>query len=342
MGARRRRSREGADFAPVRSFAAQRSVLIASVGAWTFLATGLLLAALRAAPSLQMRHQMLAVATSVWPWGVPLCLVAGVLFAATRVRGWPLLAIASVLASCLHVAWLVPYWEGGGATPPPSGTPVSIATTNLRCNGDGGKDLAAALPDIDVDILVVQGGYESQIEQLRPAGTDGPFSAFYDPIDDHPECGTFVFSTLPVAVVPSVDSVSPVLRVDLGDQELLVFPIDMPTPSKGLAAWVEGFSDLERGFSAESRPLVAAGDFNAVLEHQPMRQLLASSSLRDAARDSGSGWQPTFRLTPWTPPVTSIDHVLVSDSVAVRTVRAVRVQGQNHELVVANLSLRAP
>ena len=85
---------------------------------------------------------------------------------------------------------------------------------------------------------------------------------------------------------------------------------------------------------------VLAGDFNATLDHAPMRRLL-SSGYRDAAATVGVGLVGTWG--PYDgdliPPVT-IDHVLVDRRVAVAAVSVHPLPGGDHRAVLAELVFR--
>ena len=87
-------------------------------------------------------------------------------------------------------------------------------------------------------------------------------------------------------------------------------------------------------------PTVMAGDFNATLDHAPLRKVLGTG-LRDAAEQAGSGWQPTWPTKwrkDWLRPVLSLDHVLASSGLrAVRT-RAVDVPRTDHRALVVELT----
>ncbi|MFF5072009.1 endonuclease/exonuclease/phosphatase family protein [Micromonospora olivasterospora] len=86
---------------------------------------------------------------------------------------------------------------------------------------------------------------------------------------------------------------------------------------------------------------VLAGDFNATLDHAPLRALLATGYV-DAADAVGAGlvgtWGP-YDGDP-IPPVT-IDHVLVDRRIAVRTVAVCPLPGSDHRAVFAELRLPA-
>lgn len=86
---------------------------------------------------------------------------------------------------------------------------------------------------------------------------------------------------------------------------------------------------------------ILAGDFNATLDHAPLRALLATG-YADAADAPGAGLTGTWG--PYDgdliPPVT-IDHVLVDRRIAVRSVAVHPVPGSDHRAVLAGLRVPA-
>ncbi|MFY1633401.1 endonuclease/exonuclease/phosphatase family protein [Solwaraspora sp. WMMB335] len=89
-------------------------------------------------------------------------------------------------------------------------------------------------------------------------------------------------------------------------------------------------------------PRILAGDFNATLDHAPLRRLIAAGYL-DAAAATGDGlvgtWGP-YDGSP-IPPVT-LDRVLVDERIRVDTVSVRTVPGSDHRMVVATLVLPVP
>ncbi|WP_373861804.1 endonuclease/exonuclease/phosphatase family protein [Micromonospora noduli] len=87
---------------------------------------------------------------------------------------------------------------------------------------------------------------------------------------------------------------------------------------------------------------ILAGDFNATLDHSPLRALLRSGYV-DAADAAGAGLTGTWG--PYDgdliPPVT-IDHVLVDHRIAVRSVQVFALPGSDHRPVQATLTLPTP
>ncbi|MFR9778639.1 endonuclease/exonuclease/phosphatase family protein [Micromonospora sp. MS34] len=84
---------------------------------------------------------------------------------------------------------------------------------------------------------------------------------------------------------------------------------------------------------------VLAGDFNATLDHAPLRDLIATGYV-DAADAAGAGLAGTWG--PYDgdriPPVT-IDHVLADRRIAVRAVEVHPLPGSDHRAVLAELRL---
>ncbi|WBB70507.1 endonuclease/exonuclease/phosphatase family protein [Micromonospora sp. WMMD812] len=87
---------------------------------------------------------------------------------------------------------------------------------------------------------------------------------------------------------------------------------------------------------------ILAGDFNATLDHSPLRALLRTGYV-DAADATGQGlvgtWGP-YDGDP-IPPVT-IDHVLVDRRIAAQEVEVLHLPGTDHRPVLATLRLPAP
>ena len=86
------------------------------------------------------------------------------------------------------------------------------------------------------------------------------------------------------------------------------------------------------------RPVVAVGNFNAVLEHEPMRRLTAETGLRDAVVGSGLGWMPTFPGDGVVPPLVGLDHAMVSPGLAALSAWTESVSGQAHRALFVTVS----
>ncbi len=91
----------------------------------------------------------------------------------------------------------------------------------------------------------------------------------------------------------------------------------------------------------QGRLSILAGDFNATLDHAPLRDLIATGYV-DAADAAGAGLAGTWGSYDGDriPPVT-IDHVLADRRIAVRSVGVYAIPGSDHRAVLAELRLPA-
>lgn len=317
----------------------RRQTLGAAVGG-VLLLSALVLALLHAFPSLQLGHLLLTFAAAFIPYGLLASLLSAVLLAGSRVRGRPVLVAAALATTLLFAAWNRPYLpmrtdSDGDLT----SASLRIATTNVRCHALDVEELNGLLAEIHADVSVVQGVYESQDPVLR-AGTESshPHTAFF-PMSKLPECGTSVISRHPLDELPASTAEQALLRLQIGSTDLALLPVDLRSPLEGLAPWQDSFDTLTQSVRrAGGRPVIAVGDFNAVREHAPMRDLQDATGLADAAILSRAGWQPTYGLTAWPPGVIAIDHVLVRGVRPTGPTRTYAVDGQQHRLLVADLA----
>jgi endonuclease/exonuclease/phosphatase family metal-dependent hydrolase len=102
--------------------------------------------------------------------------------------------------------------------------------------------------------------------------------------------------------------------------------------------WLRSFDGQPKA-TADGPARILLGDFNATLDHRPLRDLI-DSGYRDAADVVGAGLVGTWG---WyddkaIPPVT-IDHVLADRRVGVRQVRVFDLPGSDHRPVLAELVL---
>ncbi len=114
-----------------------------------------------------------------------------------------------------------------------------------------------------------------------------------------------------------------------------------PAAPYALSVLADWWTDL-RGqppATPDGRLSILAGDFNATLDHAPLRDLIATGYV-DAADAAGAGlvgtWGP-YDGDP-IPPVT-IDHILVDRRIAVRSVAVYALPGSDHRAVLAEITL---
>ncbi len=292
---------------------------------------------LYAVPGLQLVHSYAVMASAFIPYGIVAFAGSGIIFATSPRRWVRPVAVAAVAGMLLQGWWAKPYWPA--AAPQPGAGSFTLVTMNMRCDSRGIADLAALAKRAQADVIVVQGLNAAKRSELGEAwGRQLPYSTFY-PMARLPTCGTFVFSRTPLRQSSAPRDGQPVVEVDGPDGPLVLLPVDLPTPTAGVVPWLDAFAHLTDAVNAhQGQPLVAAGDFNAVREHEPVRQLLAATGLRDAAEVAGAGWTPTFPSNAWHPPLIGLDHVLVSEDVRSTSVETVPIAGQDHRALVSRLA----
>ncbi|MFF5171322.1 endonuclease/exonuclease/phosphatase family protein [Micromonospora sp. NPDC000089] len=271
-------------------------------------------------------------------------LIALVLTLALRRRGPALVAAVAALAL---VGAVVPR-ALPSAQPATTGPALRLLTANLLFGGADARALVELVRRERVDVLTVQEFTPQAQAALDAAGlagllphrqagaaADSTGSGLYSrhPLTDggvRRNPGVFHFAQAYATVtVPG----APPVRVESAH----------PCAPFSLQMVDDWFADQHaQPRATPDGPLrVLAGDFNATLDHAPLRALLRSGYV-DAADAAGGGLAGTWG--PYDgdliPPVT-IDHVLVDRRIAVRAVAVRPVPGSDHRAVLVDLRLPA-
>jgi endonuclease/exonuclease/phosphatase (EEP) superfamily protein YafD len=225
------------------------------------------------------------------------------------------------------------------------GTPIRVLSANMHF-GDGD---AARIVDLvrrnEVDVLSIQELTPELASALNRAGLAEllPHRVFHaEPGAE----GTGIASRYPLrelALVPPSTMHQPSALVDLPggrDVEFVAVHPIIPVGTDTTADWSREIGALpDPSGSGAPAPRVLAGDFNATLDHAPLRALLGRG-YADAAELTGDGLRATWpgagvRL----PPPVTIDHVLVSGGVAVQGYESFDVNRSDHRAILARLVL---
>ncbi|PWR10255.1 endonuclease [Micromonospora acroterricola] len=282
--------------------------------------------------------QALAFTPYVAGWSVP----AVALTLALR-RWWP-----AAVAALAAVALLGVVAPRALAAPQPTvtGPTVRLLTANLLAGAGDARTLVELVRRHRVDVLTVQEFTPDAQAALRRLGLDEllphrqlnpqigtPGSGLYSrwPIADagirHNRGGwgfTQAYGTLAVPGTPPV-------RVESAHPSA-------PYALDQVGAWRADLA-AQPPATPDGGLRILAGDFNATLDHGPLRALLRTGYV-DAADATGAGLTGTWG--PYDgdliPPVT-IDHVLVDRRIAVRSVTVLALPGSDHRPVLATLTL---
>lgn len=131
------------------------------------------------------------------------------------------------------------------------------------------------------------------------------------------DAGSVIFSRYPITSSEALPTSSfqqwsaTVQTPQLG--ALRVVAVHPCNPFCGPGLWTTEHTELRAWLARQDdTPTVVLGDFNAVDDHGPMRQLFADG-WRSSADLVGAGYVRTFPANGRVPPLLAIDHVLVDD-----------------------------
>jgi endonuclease/exonuclease/phosphatase (EEP) superfamily protein YafD len=208
---------------------------------------------------------------------------------------------------------------------------------NLRLGKASAAAVVALIRQSRPDVVSLQELTAGAVGRLDAAGLGSvlPFRAL-NPLPG--ASGTGLLARYPLTAPANVDPRSTflmtkaVLRVP-GHDPVTVVAVHTSPPIPGSAAgrWQRDFDLLPPAGSGAS---VLAGDYNATLDHAPLRSLIGTG-YADAAAASGHGFVRSWPTDNWLPPVT-IDHVLIRGLHSF-TVRGVTVPGTDHRALLADL-----
>ncbi|SMF62136.1 endonuclease/exonuclease/phosphatase family protein [Streptomyces sp. Amel2xC10] len=239
------------------------------------------------------------------------------------------------------LAWCVrPYGPGGEP-----GGPALARLRVLTANVEFGWATGALIPLIrstGPDIVFVQEcEYTCQARLKREVGGAYPYRRA---VEGDTSVGSVILSRFPLTAAAGVPGrmgmPGAVADVD-GHAVRLQLAHPKPPLPRQVSLWKEELGRL-RAFAArhDDGPLVLAGDFNASQDHAAFRRIL-DTGLRDAARLSGAGREPSWPSDTAPPFGTQIDHVLVSEEFSARRARFLDPAGTDHRSLLVDLTLHA-
>jgi endonuclease/exonuclease/phosphatase (EEP) superfamily protein YafD len=257
-------------------------------------------------------------------------------YAVTSRRRSRLAAACLLIAVVGNAGTLLPFWlpAGQGSS---AGDLLTIVSLNLEV-GNPRHDLGLGfLRQANADVVVLLEVSDAWAEAVESLGDLYPHRLVRPRADSF---GIAVLSRLPLEaarVEPLADG-PPVVIAGLprGKRGCLLVAAHPPAPLS--AAWsarrdaqLAAIGELVAG---EDRPVIVAGDLNATPWSHGFRQLTGPRGLRDSAL--GRGVQGSWHARHWVPRV-PIDHVLVSEGVAVVSRTLGPPIGSDHLPVVATL-----
>ncbi|GIF98125.1 endonuclease/exonuclease/phosphatase family protein [Catellatospora citrea] len=282
---------------------------------------------------------VLAVPIVLFPYSLALSVLGlGVMLAVAGLRSrWAVLAVALLMAA--QVALLAPRFLPDQRQVPAQAPELRVATVNANVGAADPAALVALVQTERLDVLSVQQLPTAGIAALTAAGLDTllPYHEL------RPEYDSSIYSRFPLSRGGplSADTAWPQTTADVtvAGRTVRLVAVHTYYPVGDPDRWTRDMRALA-GVARDSGPdTVFLGDFNATLDHTPMRDLLAAG-LTDTHAELGRGWARTWPVgMALLPPLVQIDHVLHGSGLAGVSVGERTVPGTDHRAVVAVLAL---
>ncbi|MGW4646363.1 endonuclease/exonuclease/phosphatase family protein [Kitasatospora sp. NPDC004289] len=311
-------------------------------GAWW--RVGYVLCGLAALPALVLGAVRLGGFDDGTYWAVPMATLpyaalGAVLGAAglLGLRAWRT-AVPAVLLVAVQVAWLAPRLVADAGAAPAEAPRLRVAVSNAYMGQIDPAALVGLVRDQRVDVLAAV--------ELNPVAARRVEAAGLAELMPHRIVtgDTVLYSRTPLTPVGigTTAGAAAAGEVTVGGTSVRVVPVHTFYPMGDPAKWADGMRELKAEAARSPRNTVMLGDFNATLDHAPMRELLGVG-LADTHEQLGKGLVPTwpedYHDLPGLPPVIQIDHVLHGEALRPVAVSEHTLKGTDHRAVVAELAL---
>jgi endonuclease/exonuclease/phosphatase (EEP) superfamily protein YafD len=255
-------------------------------------------------------------------------------------KAWRLAVVAGLLA-VLQIVWLVPRVVADAGEVPAGAPRMRVATCNTHRGQVDAAALVKLVRDQRIDVLALEELTDDGIRALDAAGMRElmPFQEL------HPEQDSSLYSRRPLTDAGLLDRPTAwkqvTAQVSVGGRSVRVIAVHTYYPAGDADRWTQDMRALQTEAVGDGGGLVMLGDFNATLDHGPMRELL-SAGLTDTADELGHGLTPTWPENATMPPFVQLDHVLHGRALTGVSVRWYTLPGTDHRAVVAELALTPP
>ncbi|MFE0135212.1 endonuclease/exonuclease/phosphatase family protein [Streptomyces sp. NPDC059037] len=282
-----------------------------------------------------------AVPVVLFPYAAALSVLAlTTMIAVPALRSlWPVIVAALVTAA--YAVLLIPRFIPHHQQHIPAQAPeLRVATVNTHVGKADTRALVQLVKSERIDVLAVQELPSAGIAALAEAGLDKvlPHQEL------HPENDSSLYSRIPLTHGGPLkaDTAWPqtTAQVTVGGRAVRLVAVHTYYPLGDAQRWTRDLTALTSVAHDSGPDTVFLGDFNASLDHAPMRELLTSGGLTDTHAELGKGWARTWpaNKSPL-PPLVQLDHVLHGSGLAGISVSERTVPGTDHRAVIATLAL---
>ena len=248
-------------------------------------------------------------------------------------------AVVAALSAIVLVVVIAPRGLGGEAHAGDR-APLRVLTLNLHGEGANPAAVVALIRRSKADVVSLQELSPANVRRLDRAGIRAVLP--HRVLEPRPKQeGTGLYARLPLrresrplAFRYALSAAR--VRVPGGRTvRILAVHTQAPAGRSFIPGWRRDLALLPEA-GGGGPPRILAGDFNATLDHRPLRDLI-DTGYRDAADATGRGLTPTWPEHRRFPPVVTIDHVLADDSLTFGEVKITEVDGTDHRAVFAEV-----
>lgn len=201
--------------------------------------------------------------------------------------------------------------------------------------------------DQHVEVLALEETTDSFVAALHDAGIEDVLPYSHVSSADG-KFGNGLWSATPLGDpsdddVDSVASLMPggTVSFDGGATAVRFVAVHTTAPVSGYwHEWKQSLDEVARMRSHANVNYVLMGDFNATLDHAPMRGVLGER-FTDAAEQAGRGLTLTWPQDrrPWLPPFCGIDHVVIDQGMTAGQVEVKHIAGSDHGALLATIDV---
>ncbi|HWT95665.1 MAG TPA: endonuclease/exonuclease/phosphatase family protein, partial [Solirubrobacteraceae bacterium] len=230
--------------------------------------------------------------------------------------------------------------SGQPADPEMAGATLTVMSSNLYVGRGSPEAVLRLAREQDVDVLALEELTPDAIAAFDAAGAERLFPERV--VEARPNgAGSAVLARRGIVERTTPDPAyaaqpSALIRLPFARavEVTVVHPYPPITPRRA-AGWKRKLRALPSADRPDGPLRVLAGDFNATLDHDALRDLIARGYV-DAADATGKGLKPTWPVGRPRPGIT-IDHVLADRRIAVRDFSVHEIPRSDHRAIVAVL-----
>ena len=252
------------------------------------------------------------------------------------------LGLAAAALALVHAGPELLLWLPGADAREPE---LTVATFNMQWGNREFGALDEWLDWADADVVCLQEVAVESREHLEQLRAEYPYVS-HSPVADRWNVGTWgtlvlsrtpFLSTRLLEAPETIERPSMEVSVDLGGEALTLRTAHPPRPGRGERTLRRNLVLRQLAGEDWGGHGALLGDLNVTSTSPVFREILATSGLRDSR--AGRGRQPTWTTSKHLAGLEiAIDHVLVTDGLAVTSRRFRSVEGSDHRGVVVGLA----